>query len=138
MQSFNVYLTFDGTCREAMNFYKECLDAELDLVEFNKAPGGLPEDAKGASERIMHAQLHKGSATLMASDCMPGMPYSQGNSFWTSLHCDSVEEVEKIFPALSKNGKVVMALHDAFWGARFGMITDQFGVNWMLSAELKK
>ena len=79
-----------------------------------------------------------GSALLMASDTMPGMPFQQGNNFSVNINCESLEEIERFFTALSENGKVTMPLHDAFWGARFGMLTDQFGVNWMFNFEKPK
>jgi PhnB protein len=132
MKDITTYLTFDGNCREAMTFYKECLGAELHIMSFSEAPGDFPKEAK---DRVMHARLSKGSAVLMASDTMPGMPLQQGNNFSVSVNCESLEEIERLFHALSRNGKVTMALHDAFWGARFGMLTDRFGINWMFNFE---
>jgi len=86
----------------------------------------------------MHARLAKGSAVLMASDTMPGMPFHQGNNFSVTMACESADEINRLFKAFGENGKVTMALHDAFWGARFGMLTDKFGINWMFNYELPK
>ena len=69
----------------------------------------------------------------MASDTMPGMPFQRGNNFSISVACESMPEMEKLFAALGENGHVTMPMHDAFWGGRFGMLTDQFGTSWMLS-----
>lgn len=130
MKDFTTYLTFDGNCREAMAFYKTCLDAELNIFSFSDAPSPMPPEAK---DRIMHARLSKGTGVIMASDNMPGMPFTQGNNFSISIDCDSAEEIEKLFNAFGDNGKVTMPLQKTFWAARFGMLTDQFGVNWMFN-----
>ncbi|MBV8274882.1 MAG: VOC family protein [Verrucomicrobia bacterium] len=90
----------------------------------------MQEDAPG---RIPHAELASGPAVLMASDTLPGMAFQQGNNFSICLDCESQAEMEKVFNALRENGQVTMPLHDAFWGGRFGMLTDQFGISWMFS-----
>lgn len=135
MKGITTYLMFDGNCREAMTFYKECLGAELYLMPYSEAPGHHPEEA---NDRIIHASLQKGAAALMASDTPPEMPSQQGNNFSVSLDCESLDEIERLFAAFSKNGKVTMALNDTFWGARFGMLTDQFGINWMFNFQQPK
>ena len=135
MHGMNTYLTFNGNCREAMQFYEKCLGAELHMMTFADAPGGLPSEAK---DRIMHARLTKGPVVLMASDSMPDTPSQQGNNFSVAIQCESRQEIEKLFNALGEKGKITMPLQDMFWGARFGMITDQFGINWMFNFELPK
>lgn len=134
MTQINTYLTFDGNAREAMTFYKNCLGADLDVRTFEggECPG-IPEEAKS---RVMHARLTIGDAILMASDTMPGMPFQPGNNFSISLNCDSLEEVERLFNAFGENGQVTMPLQDTFWGARFGMLKDQFGIHWMFNYQL--
>lgn len=133
MKETNTYLNFDGNCREAMEFYKECLGAELHLMPFADVPCDLPKEAKHAQDRIMHARLANGSTILMASDTMPGMPFQPGNNFSVCIQCESLQEIESLFTALGKNGSVTMALQDTFWGARFGMLKDQFGIHWMFN-----
>jgi PhnB protein len=130
MREMITYLTFDGNCREAMEFYGKCLGAHLELMPFSDGPGGAPG---GAKDRIMHARLTKGSAKLMASDTMPGMPFQQGTNFSISIDCESAAEIDQLFAALGEKGKATMQPQDTFWGAYFGMLTDQFGVNWMLN-----
>jgi PhnB protein len=132
MKEMNAYLIFDGNCREAMNFYAKCTGAELHLMPFSEAPGNFPPEAK---DRIIHARLAKGDAVIMASDTMPGHPFIVGNNVWVSINCESAEEAEKLFAAFSENGKIVMPIGETFWAARFGMLTDQFGVNWMFNFE---
>src|SRR5437016_12235345 len=124
MKEIITYLTFDGTCRDAMKFYERCLGGELQMMHFSETPCDAPKEAK---DRIMHARLVNGSAVLMASDTMPGMPFNQGNNFSICVNCQSSDELERFFAAVGENGKVTMPLQDTFWGARFGMLKDQFG-----------
>ena len=92
----------------------------------------------GSENRVMHARITKGSAVLMASDSMPGHPFSQGTNFSVNIDCDTTDELDRYFTAMSEGGRVNMPPQDTFWGARFGMLTDKFGVNWMFNCELKK
>ncbi len=131
MKSITPYLNFDGNCREAMMFYNQCLDGELSLIPFSEGPAmTLPEEAK---DRIMHARLAKGAVELLASDTMPGKPFRQGNDIFVTIDCESLAEIEKLFAALGEGGAVTMPLQDTFWNARFGMLTDRFGINWMFN-----
>jgi len=132
MKQANTYLNFDGNCREAMTFYGKCLQAEPNFTPFSACPPEMAAIAKAAPDRILHTELASGPVVLMASDILPGMPFQQGNNFSISINCESQPEMERLFTALSESGKVTMPLHDAFWGGRFGMLTDQFGISWML------
>ena len=135
MKEVITYLNFDGDCREAMSFYANCLGAELQLMPFSQAPGECPS---GTKDRIMHARLTKGTVILMASDTQPGMPFQQGNNFSVSIQCESLQEIESLFAAISEKGKITVPLQDMFWGARFGMLVDQFGIQWMFNFEHPK
>jgi PhnB protein len=136
MKGIVAYLIFDGNCRQVMQFYAKNLGAKLDLMPFSAMPlqqgqpAPFPPEAK---DRIMHAKLTAGAVELMASDTLPGMPFSQGNNFWVSLQCDSVPEIEKLYNAFSEKAKINQPLQKTFWAERFGMLTDQFGVNWMFN-----
>ena len=135
MKDLTTYLTFDGNCREAMQFYAKCLGGELQLVPFSDVPGDVPKQAK---DRIMHARLARGNAVVMASDTMPGMPFQQGNNFSVAIGCESQQEIEKLFATLGEKGKVTMPLQETFWAARFGMLTDRFGIQWMFNLDKPK
>jgi PhnB protein len=136
MKEVTTYLNFEGNCREAMTFYKKCLDAELFIMPFSETPCDVPKEAK---ERIAHARLTKGTTPiLMASDTPPGMPLQKGNDFYISINCESQSETEKLFAALGEKGKVTMPLQDMFWGAYWGTLTDQFGIQWMFNFERPK
>jgi PhnB protein len=134
MKEMNSYLTFDGNAREAMEFYKTCLGGELAVMTFADSPMKA-QTPPGAEKRVMHARLKSGPTVLMASDTMPGMPFHQGNNFSLAISCDTPQESDKLFAALGAGGKVMMPLQETFWAARFGMLTDKFGVNWMLDVE---
>jgi len=135
MKSLTTYLTFDGTCREAMTFYAKCLGGDLLMMPASEAPG---KPMPGAENKIMHARISKGgSVVLMASDSMHGTVQA-GYNFSISIDCDSEAEIDSLFAALGEGGKVTVPLADAFWGARFGMLIDQFGIQWMFNFEKPK
>ena len=136
MKQIIPYLNFDGDCKAAMTFYAKCLGGELVTMPFGDMPGG---GGKSAPDRLMHANISlKGQQVLMASDTMPGQPRTAGTNFSISLMPESVEEIERLFAAFSENAKVEMPLADQFWGAKFGTLTDQFGVQWMFNYEYPK
>jgi PhnB protein len=135
MKNMNVYLTFDGTCKDALEHYKESLGGEIvSLQTFGEAPTtNIPDEKKN---NVMHAEFRAGDIYFMASDSMPEQSLTAGNTVTLSIGLNSLEEQETIFGKLSDGGAVTMPLQDTFWGARFGMLTDKFGVNWMLNCEL--
>lgn len=130
MKAATPYLIFDGKCREAMTFYQSCLGGELKVMTFGESGQKTAPEEK---DRVMHAYLANGPMVLMASDNMPGMDYRQGNNVWTTLECDSAEQVDKLYAVLDAGGKDSMAPNDTFWGAYFAMLTDRFGFHWMLN-----
>ena len=126
------YLNFDGTCREAMTFYQRCFGGELEAMTFGDGAEHFDSPPE-VRDRMVHMRLHRGPFVLMASDTMPDMPFTVGNNVWLNLACESDAEVESIHSLLAEGGTSIMAPHDSFWGARFAMLTDRFGINWMLS-----
>lgn len=138
MATINAYLTFDGTCEEAFNFYKSVFGGDFPMVgKFGDMPPqeGMPPISDEVKNRIMHMSLPISAETvLMGSDTMPGIHDHQvGNNISLSINTDSREEADRIFTGLSAGGKVSMPLADTFWGAYFGMWTDKFGINWMVN-----
>ena len=130
MKALTPYLIFDGDCKKAMEFYQQCLGGELFTMPWDQAPGeGPPADP----DRLIHAALTNGQMLLMASDGQPGEAVKQGDSVMLSLGCDSDDEVAALYAKLEDGGTEILAPHDAFWGARFAMLTDRFGHKWMLS-----
>jgi PhnB protein len=133
MKSLNAYLSFDGNCREALKFYQDCLGGpELQLNPYPDASGQPSHDP---TARIMHGQLVRsdGAPFLMASDTHEPGSLKGGNNFSISIDCSDVTEAEMLFEKLSDGGVVRMPLIDAPWGARFGMLTDRFGIQWMVN-----
>ena len=124
------YLNFNGNCKEAMNFYKDCLEGNLELSTFADSPMEVPDDARN---NVLHSTLTSGNIHIMASDAMDGQEFVTGNNISLSLNCSSREELDKLFDGLGAGGNITMPKQDTFWGAYFGMLTDKFGVNWMFN-----
>ncbi len=128
------YLFFDGRCEEALTFYRKALGAEVTmLMRFKDSPeppqpGMVPP---GSENKVMHSSFRVGETTLMASDghCA-GKPSFQG--FSLSLTVANDAEANRVFAALSEGGQVRMPLGKTFFSSRFGMLTDRFGVGWMV------
>ena len=130
------YLVFDGQCEEAVSFYKDILGGTISMMSrFSEAPPEMPfsEDLK---DKIMHCTLEFAGGVLLASDG-GGEPVIQGNNTYMSLNVPEEEEALTVFTALAKNGIIIMPFEDVFWGGKFGMLTDQFGIQWMVSSEHK-
>lgn len=134
MKQLNVYLAFPGTCEEALNFYKNCFDGEIvSISRFGESPVESPEEYK---QKIMHAEFKADGIFFMASDGMPGQPVPPGDMVSLSINTTDAQEQETIFNRLAEGGNVTMPLGATFWGAVFGMVTDRFGIHWMLNREV--
>jgi PhnB protein len=143
MTTINPYLTFNGNCEEAFNFYKEAFGGEFAFIGRFKDMPPHPEYPVSESEKdkIMHVSLPISKETnLMGSDSSEafGKATAEGNNYSISINASSVEEVTRLFNALSKGGQVRMPLSKTFWGAYFGQFTDKFGIHWMANCELKE
>lgn len=131
MKTLEPYLFFNGQCRQALEFYRDCLGGEItQLQTFDEAPGETPAGAEG---RVMHACFQSEGIQLMASDGMPDQKIESGGQITLNLNFDDHEEQAHVFNTLSDEGKVDMPLQDTLWGARFGMLTDRYGIHWMLN-----
>jgi len=126
------YVTFRGNCREAMIFYKDSFGGELTFQTVGETPSDI-RYPPGAEDQIMHATLITGDIIIMASDMISRAGFTLGTNISLSLTCDSLEQIEKIFFSLSKGGNIKDQLSRRPWGAFFGVITDRFGITWMLS-----
>jgi PhnB protein len=137
MTQINSYLTFGGNCREAMNFYKECLGGELTLQAIGESPlaDKMPPQMKDC---ILHATLTKGSLVLMGSDMVSEKGLIKGNSVSMAINCSSDEEIRTVYEKLSAGGNKDHALEETFWGATFGDLTDKYGNHWLLNYEKSK
>ena len=128
------YLFFDGRCEEALEFYRAALGAEVTmLMRFKESPEPPPPDMcpPGSEDKVMHSNFRIGETTLMASDGRAqGKPVFQGISL--SLSVPSDPEARRLFNALSEGGQVQMPLAKTFYASSFGMVSDRFGVSWMI------
>jgi len=105
-------------------------------MRFGDVPG--MNVAPEHQNRVMHARLRIGEGVIMISDTQPGMPVALEGNVHVCLDFDDVADMTKKFEALAVNGKVTLPPHDTFWGARFGMLTDAFGVRWMFNSQIEK
>lgn len=133
MTKLNPYLGFKDNAREAMEFYESVFGGKLDMQTFEDLGG-----AKDPSEDklIMHSVLEMNNGmTLMASDTPDRMEYKPGTNFSVSLsgEADDEDELRSYFEKLAEGGMVTMPLEKAIWGDIFGMLTDKFGVNWLVN-----
>ena len=138
----NPYLSFEGRCEEALNFYQQALGAQVGMLLRSKdAPpmeGGAPEPPEGCvpeggipGDKILHASFTVGGSTLMATDGMnSGKPDFKGVSL--SLSVDTQAEAHRLFNALADGGQVQMPLSATFFSPAFGMVADRFGVAWLV------
>jgi PhnB protein len=126
----NPYLNFNGNTAAVMNFYKSVLGGDLTMQTFGDA--NMAEDAKD-KDLIVHASLKSGSVVIMASDTLPSTPVTAGSNFRLSLQGQDAKSLTDIFDRLSQGGEVEMPLAKQFWGDTFGMLTDKFGIHWMVN-----
>src|SRR5438477_1251361 len=128
------YLSFDGRCEEAIEFYRKALGAEVTmLMRFKETPEPPPPGMvpPGSENKVMHANFRIGETTLMAADChCQGKPAFQG--FSLSISAANEAQADRLFAALADGGKVQMPLGKTFFSPRFGMVADRFGVGWMI------
>ena len=138
MTTVNVYLTFNGNCEEAFNFYKSVFGGEFPyLGRFKDMPQeeGKKVDNKDA-QKIMHVSLPISKETILMGSDTGGewsAGFLQGNNFAVSISTDSKQEADRLFNGLSAGGSITMPMDKTFWGDYFGMFTDRFGINWMVS-----
>src|SRR5690349_17316387 len=139
MASVNVYLTFNGNCEEAFNFYKTVFGGEFGYIgRFKDMPAqeGQTAAASPDAEKIMHVSLPVSAETVLMGSDTGGewaKDFKEGNNFSISINTSSKEEADRMFNGLSAGGRVNMPMASTFWGDYFGMFTDKFGINWMVS-----
>ncbi|MFO1361662.1 MAG: VOC family protein [Burkholderiales bacterium] len=129
------YLFFDGRCEQALEFYRKALGAKVEmLMRFKESPEPPPPGMvpPGFDDKVMHASFRIGDTVVMASDgCTEREANFQG--FSLSLAVEREADANRVFDALADGGKVTMPLAQTFWSPRFGMLTDRFGVGWMIN-----
>jgi PhnB protein len=132
------YLSFDGTCEEAMRFYAGALGGHLEVLLKNRDSPMAAQTPKEHLERVMHARLAlPGGGMLYAGDCPPQMTYTGIHGVSMTLNFDTVAQASAAFNALAAGGTITMALQPMFWSKIFGMVTDRFGTPWIVNGELQ-
>lgn len=127
---------FNGTCEEAIDFYVKSLGGEKIFVQYYE---DAPEEIPGVDKKkVMHASMKFSGGIIMASDSSPKYEVKSGDNVQLSIGIDDAATAEKYFNNLAEGGKVTMPMQETFWAARFGMLTDKFGINWMINCEFKK
>ncbi len=128
------YLNFNGTCEAAFKFYEHVLGGKIEgPMIYGESPvaGDFPPEFHS---KVMHVQLTVGDQELMGSDAPPGH-FEDAKGTSVSISIEDTTEAERIFNALAENGTVTMPIQETFWAARFGMVTDQFGIPWMINCD---
>jgi len=123
--SLDVFLNFDGNCRDALNFYTEVFNLEMpeSIMTYDNTPQG----------RVLYASLPIAGSNVMFSDCPEGAHYVKGNNFALTLGIQDEAEITKIFNFFANGGTVQMPLAKTFFSEFYGMVTDKFGITWQLS-----
>ena len=140
IKSLNPYLMFDGNAAQAIALYEKALGARADgVMRFSDGPPqpGQTLEPKDAN-RIMHALLRIGSNVIMLSDSFPGMGVPKTTNTQVCIEFTDKDDMAWRFDALAAGGTVRMPLQDTFWGAKFGMLEDAYGINWMFNCTTKK
>ncbi|CAM4405457.1 PhnB protein [Paenibacillus endophyticus] len=135
--SLEIYLNFNGNCREAATFYAEVFGSEVThLATFGDMPPNpeypLPDEAKSL---IMHARVNIMGKIVMFSDVFPGMPFTVGNHIHLTIVSQDEQQTRSLFEKLSEGGKVTMELQSTFWSKSYGQLTDRFGIEWQVSLD---
>jgi PhnB protein len=134
MIGVNPYIAFNGNAQEAIDFYKKALGAEL---LFSQTWGETPHSQPGMEDKIMHATIKVGDSPIMMCD-MPESEAKSESNISLTLGLNDTDAAKKYFDNLSQGGTVTMPLDKTFWAEAFGMVTDKFGINWMVNCDSAK
>lgn len=130
-----VYINFNGNCREAVEFYSEVFKTEEPKIMtygdvHPSSDFAISDDAKNL---VMHTNLKISGSTVMFSDAFPGMPFVAGNNITLAIVSSDMDEIKSTFLKLKEGGNVGMDLQETFWSKCYGTLTDKFGIEWQLS-----
>jgi PhnB protein len=135
MNTATPYLNFPGTCEEAFTFYKSVFGGEFGMISrFKEMPAEIPVP-ENYGEQVMHISLNVGGKPMLFGSDAPegfGPPFAVGNNVHLSLSADSEADARRVFEVLGQGGQIVMPLEATFWSKLFGMVSDRYGVSWMI------
>jgi PhnB protein len=131
----DVYINFNGNCREAVEYYTKVFGTEQpQIMTFGETPPDpnftLPEEAKNL---VMHTRLNILGSNVMFSDVFPGMPFVEGNNISLAIGSKNMDELKSLFHKLKEGGKVGMELQETFWSKCYGSVIDKFGIMWQFN-----
>ena len=130
------YINYAGNAEEALNFYANALGGKiLSIQRYGDSPVPSDEDYK---QKVMHARFEFDGNLIMISDVFKGQPVSTQGNVQLSVEVDDENKLDSVFNKLAEGGKVTMPLAIQFWGDKFGMLQDKFGVNWIFNCQMKK
>ena len=132
MIGVNPYIAFKGNCQEAIDFYKDALGAE---ILGTQTYGNSPMSEMGPADKIMHCSMKVGESHIMLCDDMRPEAGAAGGNISLAIGLNDTDKAKSIFNNLSDGGKVTMPLDKTFWAEAFGMLTDKFGINWMVNCD---
>ena len=137
--ALSVYLNFDGNCREAVEFYADVFNTEIqEIMTFDQMPEDeditIPEEVK---DKILHTHLDIKGTMVMFSDCLPGMgpPLTVGNNVSLTVVSKDLAEIQMLYGRLREGGSVEMELQETFWSKAYASVTDRFGIPWQLDLD---
>lgn len=140
MKTLLVYMTFNGNCLEAFDKYKNVFGGDFSsMVKLgDKSPGEVNKLSENEKERIMHVSLQINDETIISGSDSGSHSgdVSFDDNISLTVNATDKEEADRLFNELSDGGKITMAMDHTFWGTYFGMLTDRFGINWMISMEI--
>lgn len=130
-----VYINFNGNCREAVEFYTKVFETEEPkFMLFGDAPMDdafpLTEEAKNL---VMHTELNVAGGTVMFSDVPPGMAYTEGNNISLTIVTNDMDKIKRMFEQIKEGGTVNMELQETFWSKLYGNVVDKYGIGWQFS-----
>ena len=128
------YLNFPGNCREAFQFYEKLFGAKIEMMQTHgESPMENQPWGEGWKDKILHVTMKVGDTILMASDAPPDY-YHQPQGFYVSLSMENPEDADRIYNALTQGGSIQMPIQQTFWAKRFAMLTDRYGIPWMINS----
>lgn len=128
----NPYLTFTGNAEEALEYYRNVLGGELEVMRFAGTPAAK-HAPPGWENKVLHARLSTPAGIIMASDASPEQAGQPGGRFNLALQIDDEREAEAIFSKLAAGGQITMPIEETFWAKKFGMLKDRFGIGWLVN-----
>jgi PhnB protein len=131
----NPYLNFNGNAEEALEFYRGALGGDVEIMRYEGTPAAASAPPEWGS-KVLHGVLRSPAGLIMASDATTDHVNNPGDNFSLALAPEAEAEADAVFAKLSAGGSVTMPLEKTFWGAKFGMLKDKFGISWMVNCQL--